>query len=72
VKANRPSLVDLRFTGDPWVVAHGDGTASLCLGDYRMLRIGVCAFDVPSLNRTFQQVRLGQARRLASRRNHQV
>src|SRR5262249_23112855 len=27
-RASRPSLIDLRFKGDPWVVAHTDGTAS--------------------------------------------
>jgi hypothetical protein len=63
VRAVRPALTDLRFKGDPWVVDHQDGTASLCLGDYALVRIGVLPIDVPSLNRTLHQVRLGQTRR---------
>src|SRR5262245_62918900 len=66
-RASRPSLIDLRFKGDPWVVAHTDGTASLCLGDYSMLRIGVSPLDLPTLNRTLLALRLGQARRQATR-----
>src|ERR1041384_970849 len=66
-RASRPSLIDLRFKGDPWVVDHDDGTASLCLGDYSMLRIGVSPLDLPTLNRTLLALRLGQARREALR-----
>jgi hypothetical protein len=68
VKAVRPSLIDLRFKGDPWVVDNQDGTAALCLGDYRVLRIDVSPFDVPGLNRTLAQLRLGQARRQMGQR----
>ena len=32
----RPSLMDLRFTGDPWVVGRGDGGACLCLDGYQL------------------------------------
>jgi len=63
VRAVRPALTDLRFKGDAWVVDHADGTASVCLGDYALVRIGVLPLDVPSLNRTLHQVRLGQTRR---------
>ena len=59
----RPSLLDLRFTGDPWVVDHEDGTASLRLDDYRLARIQAMPFDLPSLNQLLLQLRLWQARR---------
>jgi hypothetical protein len=61
----RPSLLDLRFTGDPWVVDHQDGTASVRLEDYRLAWIELLPFDVPSLNRLLLQLRQSQARRLA-------
>jgi hypothetical protein len=62
IRASRPSLIDLRFKGDPWVVDNG-ATASVCLGDYPMTQIAASPFDVPTLNRALAQVRLGQARR---------
>jgi hypothetical protein len=68
VRAVRPSLIDLRFKGDPWVVDNQDGTASLCLGAYSALHIAVSPLDLPALNRALSQVRQGQARRLCEQR----
>lgn len=62
LKASRPSLIDLRFRGDAWVVANGT-RASVCLGDYSLSQLSVSPIDVPSLNRVLAQLRLGQARR---------
>ncbi len=62
IRSCRPSLVDLRFKGDPWVVA-SDRQAAVCLGDYSLGNVGISPLDVPSLNRALWQVRLGQARR---------
>jgi hypothetical protein len=59
----RPSLLDLRFTGDPWVVDHEDGTASVRLDDYRLARIQTVPFDLPSLNQLLLQLRQWQTRR---------
>jgi hypothetical protein len=67
IRACRPSLIDLRFKGDPWVVQR-EKHASVCLGDFPMGQVNVSPLDVPSLNRAFQQVRLGQARRTYTRR----
>ena len=53
----RPSLLDLRFTGDPWVSAGADGEAELCLGGYCLARLDVLPFDVPCLNRALLQLR---------------
>jgi hypothetical protein len=66
-RATRPALVDLRFTGDACVVGDGD-TAAVCLGDYRLSQLAVTPLDLPSLNSTFWQVRLGQARLNQARR----
>ena len=63
LRSVRPSLLDLRFTGDPWVVDQQDGTASLRLDDYRLARIQTSPFDLPSLNQTLLQLRQWQVRR---------
>lgn len=63
LRSVRPSLVDLRFTGDPWVVEHEDGTASLRLDNYRLARIHTMPFDVPSFNVLLLQLRQWQMRR---------
>lgn len=63
LRSVRPSLLDLRFTGDPWVVDHQDGTASVRLDNYRLARIQATPFDVPSLNHLLQQLRQWQMRR---------
>lgn len=63
LRSVRPSLLDLRFTGDPWVVDHEDGTSSVRLDDYRLARIQTMPFDLPSLNQLLLQLRLWQTRR---------
>jgi hypothetical protein len=63
IRSVRPSLLDLRFTGDPWVVDHEDGTASVRLDNYRLARIHTMPFDLPSLNQLLLQLRLWQTRR---------
>jgi len=65
MRSHRPSLLDLRFTGDPWIEADDDGTAALCLDGYQLTRIRLVTLDLPSLNRVFHQLR--QARRAAGR-----
>lgn len=63
LRSVRPSLLDVRFTGDPWVVSHEDGTASVRLDDYRLARIQTAPFDLPSLNHLLLQLRHWQVRR---------
>lgn len=62
IRACRPSLIDLRFKGDPWVVVK-ERLAAVCLGDFSLGQVSVSPLDVPSLNRVLLQVRFGQARR---------
>lgn len=59
----RPSVLDLRFTGDPWVVSRGDSGASLCLDGYQLTNLSALPFDLPSLNRTLCHLRRPPARR---------
>ena len=67
VRACRPSLIDLRFKGDPWVVVK-EQQAAVCLGNFPLGQVAVSPLDVPSLNRALLQVRFGQARRNYARR----
>jgi hypothetical protein len=67
MRASRPSLVDLRFNGDPWVMAEGS-LAAVRLGDYLLVQVAACPLDLPSLASTLMQVRSGQARRNYFRR----
>lgn len=53
----RPSLLDLRFTGDPWVESRSDEGASLCLDGYQLATLSAVCFDLPSLNRTLCHLR---------------
>ncbi|MHB1422647.1 MAG: hypothetical protein ACYC3I_05520 [Gemmataceae bacterium] len=63
LRSIRPSLLDLRFTGDPWVVDHEDGTASVRLDNYRLARIDAVPLDLPSFNQLWTQLRQWQIRR---------
>jgi len=60
-------LIDLRFKGDAWVELRGN-KAAVCLGDYPLGQLAASPLDLPSLNRTLFQVRMGQARRNYLRR----
>lgn len=59
----RPSLLDLRFTGDPWIVQQSDGLLLLCLGDTRLADIQGIGIDVPSLNLALDRMRHRRPRR---------
>jgi hypothetical protein len=53
----RPSVLDLRFTGDSWVGAGRGGSAALFLDGYQLARISASPLDLPSLNRTLDRLR---------------
>lgn len=63
LRSVQPSLLDLRFTGDPWVVDQQDGTVTLRLDNYRLARFHASPIDVPSLNHLLLQLRQCQMRR---------
>lgn len=68
VRATRPSIVDLRFREDAWVVEDED-RACVCLGNYSFGGLSVTCFDMPALNSLFGTVRVGQARRQLTKRS---
>ena len=55
-------MMILRFKGDPWIGTGKDGSVRLYLGDYSMLQIAAGPFDLPTLNSTYQALRIGQVR----------
>jgi hypothetical protein len=57
LRSVRPSVLDLRFCGDPWIVAGEDGQFALCLGDYNLASIDSLELDLPALNALLDQVR---------------
>jgi hypothetical protein len=63
LKMVRPSVLDLRFTGDPWIVARSDGNFHLCLGDYCLAGIRGVNLDLPSLNQVLDRMRHRRPRR---------
>jgi hypothetical protein len=63
IRCVRPSLLDLRFTGDACVVEDDAGSASVRLDNYRLAHIQTLPFDLPSLNRLFLELRQWQIRR---------
>jgi hypothetical protein len=59
----RPSVLDLRFRGDAWLVARAEGPASLCLGTFALGEVAALPVDLPTLNRLLQRARQQPPRR---------
>jgi hypothetical protein len=57
LKTVRPSLLDLRFSGDAWVVPQPDGTPALFLGGYRLVPVVALPLDLPTLNQMLDRAR---------------
>lgn len=57
LKTVRPSLLDLRFSGDAAVVHQPDGPPALCLGNYRLVRVEALSLDLPTLNQMLDRAR---------------
>jgi hypothetical protein len=64
----RPSLVDLRFSGDAWVLDHGGELLTLFLGESPLVGIRGSALDLPSLNQLLDRARHARPRRYLCRR----
>jgi hypothetical protein len=63
VRQIRPSLLEMRLTGDPWILPQGDECLSLRFNDWQLAAIGGAAVDVISLNRLLERLRSRPARR---------
>ena len=62
VRAERPSLSDRRFSGDPWIVLDEEGKYVLCLGDYALASVLGSDLDLPALNSLLDRMRNQQPR----------
>jgi hypothetical protein len=65
VRSVRPSVVDLRFSGDPWILAGKDGRFALYLGEYALVSISGSVIDLPALNGLLDRLRHRRPRRRA-------
>src|SRR5258706_123164 len=63
VRAERPSLSDRRFCGDPWIVLDAEGRYVLCLGDYALACVMGSDLDLPALNSLLDRMRNQQPRK---------
>jgi hypothetical protein len=57
VRTIRPSFLDLRFSGDAWVLEHDEDVLALCLGGSHLAGIRGSALDLPSLNHLLDRAR---------------
>lgn len=63
VPSRRPSLLDPRLRGDPWILPRADGTLALCFDQWEMAAVGGCLLDLPSLNTLLHRARHRYPRR---------
>jgi hypothetical protein len=57
IRPVRPSLLEARLRGDPWVVDLGGDNLALFFSDWRLAALQGLALDVPSLNRWLDRLR---------------
>ena len=63
VRVKRPSLMDLRLCGDPWIVRRHSGKLALCFDVWEMAAVQATLLDLPSLNGLLQRMRSRYPRR---------
>jgi hypothetical protein len=63
ITARRPSLLDPRLRGDPWILPRSDGALALCFDAWEMVAVAGSPFDLPSLNALLHRMRHRYPRR---------
>jgi hypothetical protein len=58
-RTRRPTVMDMRFRGDPWVEDRADGTLFLCLGNYPLATVQALTIDQPHFNQVLSRLRQG-------------
>jgi hypothetical protein len=53
----RPSLLDLRLAGDPWIVPQGENLLALCFSDWQLASLRGMGLDLPGLNQLLDRMR---------------
>jgi hypothetical protein len=59
----RPSFMDLRLTGDPWICRATDGTLALQFDAWQMTLVRGTSLDLAGLNTLLDRLRSRAARR---------
>jgi hypothetical protein len=49
IRSARPSLLDLRLRGDPWICAHGDETVGVYFDSCELLTVAALPLDAAGL-----------------------
>jgi hypothetical protein len=57
-RAHRPTVMDQRFRGDPWLDGQ-DGVLHLYLGNFRLAVLPGLDLDLPHLNQLLDRLRQG-------------
>jgi hypothetical protein len=63
IRPLRPSLLDPRLQGDPWITLHADDQAGLYFNGCMFATCGALSVDVPGLNAQLQALRCRAPRR---------
>ncbi len=64
VKPIRPSLMETRLAGDPWVVASDEGGMAVCFDDWQLAAVAGSPLDLSCFNRLLDRLRSGRPPRL--------
>jgi hypothetical protein len=57
IRPVRPSMLDLRLMGDPWIVDQGAENLALCFNDCQLASLRGLTLEVPSFNRILDRMR---------------
>jgi hypothetical protein len=57
IRPARPSLLDYRLRGDPWILAHGDLTAGVFFDSCPLLTLSALPLDAAALNSQLHDLR---------------
>ena len=57
IRPARPSLLDCRLRGDPWIHAHGDETVGVFFDSCELLMLQALPIDAAALNSQLQVLR---------------
>jgi hypothetical protein len=63
VRVKRPSVLDPRLCGDPWIVRRHSGKYALCFDVWEMAAVQAIPLDLPSLNSLLHRMRHRYPRR---------
>ncbi len=63
VRPRRPSLLEPRLVGDPWIIDQADEYLALCFNDWPLATVRGLPVDLPFFNHLLERLRNRPARR---------